>query len=238
MMEMASEFPMCEFVGVDIASLQPQSIVPRNCTFVSCNVLNGIPFDDGTFDYIHQRLLVTGIPVHAYDTLIRTYMRLLRPGGCIEICETDYNFLRTGPLGEMVNRWLLLLSRSVGIHLSFIRNMQEMLRDAGFCKVGRETISFPLGTWSDHKDNSDSDMEETGHPAYSNVSVGTMAITNAVEMIKALAGLIQEKLDVSEADIHDIISRWPKECQEYQTYLNLKVYYGCKPRQASNVIIA
>jgi uncharacterized membrane protein YccC len=38
---MATEFPECEFLGIDIVPLQPTTILPRNCSFELVNVLEG-----------------------------------------------------------------------------------------------------------------------------------------------------------------------------------------------------
>jgi uncharacterized membrane protein YccC len=39
--EMATEFPECEFLGIDIVPLQPTTVLPRNCSFELANVLEG-----------------------------------------------------------------------------------------------------------------------------------------------------------------------------------------------------
>ena len=57
-LEMAHEFPKAEVYGVDISSIFPTEIKPSNCHFQLCNILDGLPFPDNTFDFIYQRLLV------------------------------------------------------------------------------------------------------------------------------------------------------------------------------------
>jgi hypothetical protein len=39
--EMATEFPECEFLGIDIAPLQPTTVLPRNCSFEIANAFEG-----------------------------------------------------------------------------------------------------------------------------------------------------------------------------------------------------
>jgi hypothetical protein len=38
---MAADFPECEFLGIDIAPLQPTTVLPQNCSFELVNVLEG-----------------------------------------------------------------------------------------------------------------------------------------------------------------------------------------------------
>jgi uncharacterized membrane protein YccC len=38
---MASDFPECEFLGIDIAPLQPTTVLPKNCSFELVNALEG-----------------------------------------------------------------------------------------------------------------------------------------------------------------------------------------------------
>jgi uncharacterized membrane protein YccC len=39
---MATEFPECEFLGIDIVPLQPTAVLPRNCSFELANLLEGL----------------------------------------------------------------------------------------------------------------------------------------------------------------------------------------------------
>jgi hypothetical protein len=39
---MATEFPECEFIGIDIVSLQPTTVLPSNCSFEMANMFEGL----------------------------------------------------------------------------------------------------------------------------------------------------------------------------------------------------
>lgn len=54
-LEMATEFPNCEFYGIDISASYPVDIKPANTFFSQCDILNGIPFSDDHFDFIFMR---------------------------------------------------------------------------------------------------------------------------------------------------------------------------------------
>ena len=50
---MASEFEKSKFVGVDYLEVFPKQILPQNVEFIKTNVLDGLPFPDNQFDYVH-----------------------------------------------------------------------------------------------------------------------------------------------------------------------------------------
>ncbi|CAG8678256.1 7516_t:CDS:2, partial [Paraglomus occultum] len=47
---MALEYPASVFVGIDIAPLFPENY-PPNMAFLKCDILDGLPFPDNTFDF-------------------------------------------------------------------------------------------------------------------------------------------------------------------------------------------
>ncbi|KAI8058024.1 S-adenosyl-L-methionine-dependent methyltransferase [Syncephalis plumigaleata] len=90
MMEMATQFPDCEFTGIDQVSAQPDDVLPPNCRFVPCDQLAGyLPFTDSCFDYVHQRMLVGSVPTDKWGSVCDDIYRVTRPRGWFEIVDTD-----------------------------------------------------------------------------------------------------------------------------------------------------
>jgi ubiquinone/menaquinone biosynthesis C-methylase UbiE len=54
-MEIAGEYPKSTIVGVDMTGVFPRDIKPTNCQFYQCDVLQGLPFPEATFDYVFMR---------------------------------------------------------------------------------------------------------------------------------------------------------------------------------------
>ncbi|RKP10327.1 S-adenosyl-L-methionine-dependent methyltransferase, partial [Thamnocephalis sphaerospora] len=147
MLDMAHEFPDCQFFGVDLSNVFPEEGVPDNCVFKVANALHRLRFADESFDYIHQRLLGYGIPRRHWPKLCREYKRLLRPDGWIEFAETDGRYFRTGPAGEQINSWLKNMCAARGVEPRRCCLLPEILPDVGFPVVLRRVYSFPLGRW-------------------------------------------------------------------------------------------
>jgi hypothetical protein len=67
MQEMALEFPHARIDGIDIEPPAPHLGLPSNCFFLQGNVLEGLPYPECAFDYVHQRLLVCAIPTYRWS---------------------------------------------------------------------------------------------------------------------------------------------------------------------------
>ncbi|CAG8514648.1 11105_t:CDS:2 [Ambispora leptoticha] len=95
----SSDFPQAKFSGVDINPYFPTQ-KPYNVQFVTSDILKGLPYDE-TFDFVHLRFFGMWFTEKQFkDIILPEMIRVLRPGGWIELCETDYDLYNTGPLGE------------------------------------------------------------------------------------------------------------------------------------------
>ncbi|CAG8569185.1 26086_t:CDS:2, partial [Racocetra persica] len=54
MLDMAASYSKAKFIGIDISPVQPGLNKPKNVEFVEANVLERLPFDDNTFDYLME----------------------------------------------------------------------------------------------------------------------------------------------------------------------------------------
>ena len=103
MLNMASDYPLSTFVGIDIAPLFYDD-GPANTAFFQCNILDGLPFPDNTFDFVRQGFLVICIDWHAWkDKVVKELIRVTKPGGYIELMELDYPFFQPGVIAQKFN---------------------------------------------------------------------------------------------------------------------------------------
>jgi ubiquinone/menaquinone biosynthesis C-methylase UbiE len=59
--EMGESYPRSKVHGIDVSCVFPEDIRPANVDFIIGNISKDIPYQDSTFDYIHQRLLILGL---------------------------------------------------------------------------------------------------------------------------------------------------------------------------------
>ncbi|KAJ3096000.1 hypothetical protein HK100_005671, partial [Physocladia obscura] len=93
------QYPNAFYYGVDIAQdALDAATKTENMKYQFGNVLERLPFPDSTFDYVHQRLLVFGMPKNQYVDVIRELIRVAKPGAWIELVESDINAYSLGPI--------------------------------------------------------------------------------------------------------------------------------------------
>ncbi|KAI8814781.1 S-adenosyl-L-methionine-dependent methyltransferase [Cladochytrium replicatum] len=81
------EHPRGEYIGFDITSKLWVEPTGRNVTLVEGNVMEKLPFEDNTFDLVHQQMLFLGAPETAWPSIFEEYFRVLKPGGVLYIIE-------------------------------------------------------------------------------------------------------------------------------------------------------
>ncbi|CAE6507572.1 unnamed protein product [Rhizoctonia solani] len=84
--DMATEFPHCDIVSVDIAPTTAHTPRP-NISFEVYDLYAGIAEPDESFDYVSCRHVQ--LHVKDFDRLVFDLHRVLKPGGLVTICEVE-----------------------------------------------------------------------------------------------------------------------------------------------------
>ena len=154
-MEMAVYFPDTNVVATDIVTPADEATAapgfglekrPENYTFVPGNVLNGLSFADGSFDFVHMRLLIFALPEAAWPKVIRELVRVTRPGGWIELVETGPQ-QNAGPAMEMLVQWITAASERRGVNPLIGPRVADFLAGSGAANVNRRDIALPVGEY-------------------------------------------------------------------------------------------
>jgi SAM-dependent methyltransferase len=156
-MEMAALFPAANVFGVDLNA--PEEVTmgygldrrPENYAFVSGNVLQALPFENSSFDYVHERLLVAAIPEQEWPHVISEMVRVARAGGWVEMAEcgvptdhpADSSFMR------LWGTWIELCRRR-GIDFTMGRSIGDRLKQAELRDVHMRQVNFPMGNYGGH----------------------------------------------------------------------------------------
>jgi hypothetical protein len=205
---MAADFPACHFLGIDIAPLQPTTILPQNCSFELVNVLEGIPKPDNWFDYVRQRLLVGAIPADKWKQHIQECMRVCASGGWIEIVETDAQILNGGPACQQASIWTAQGLKTRGIDVHLMQQLDELMREAGLINVTKQTFAAPFGPWGG----------QAGRLFAEDFKLGT----------SSMQPLFTHALGVPKEQVENNCDLAMKELESYQPYLTIYVYLGQK----------
>src|SRR5215472_9201927 len=145
--DLCMEYSDALVVGIDLVPSKPDR--PPNFRFVRSNVLQGLPFVSDQFDFVHQRLLVGGVPANSWPALVHDLVRVTRPGGWIELVEVGFEVEPAGPATTRMVEMMQRLGRSLGLDTTgiVIRSLDEYLRRAGVTDIQQRSLTIPIGEW-------------------------------------------------------------------------------------------
>ncbi|HEX6819344.1 MAG TPA: class I SAM-dependent methyltransferase [Ktedonobacterales bacterium] len=148
--EIALVFPTANVIGLDVvpppADANPaESTRPPNYAFVPGNVLEGLPFADASFDYVHQRLLIGALPADQWPRVVAELRRVARPGGWVELAEGHIRVDSGGRALQTLGDWVYTLTSRRGIDPSMYQHIGQLLRGAGLANVEQHAIRLPVG---------------------------------------------------------------------------------------------
>lgn len=207
--ETCRAFPNALVVGFDLVAGKPEQ--PPAYRWVRGNLLQGLPFASGSFDFVHQRLLIAGIPLRAWPEVVADLVRVTRPGAWVELVETNMRSERAGPATQRLNT--LALEMAAALHLDaagvVFGALDGYLRDLGLADVTRREISLPIGEWGGR--------------------VGSLLASDMRAAYARLCEVLQSQSRLSAEESHELIQRCHEECEQYRTLGMCAIAFGRRP---------
>lgn len=205
--EMAQSFPQTNIIRCD--SVETKSVsqdMPPNYTFVQADLSKGLPFPDGYFDFVHQRLLFFTIPTAAWPQLLRELARVTAVGGWVELVEMPNPGSGLGPYTQQSLQWLNEASQLWGIDMARLHNLDADLRQAGFTHLKGYTLPVPLGRWGGH--------------------LGTMMASNITAVHQVIKPMIVGKLGIDPVQFDQHILTEQQEWEQMRGTMAFYVVYA------------
>ncbi|CAO3633949.1 unnamed protein product [Cunninghamella blakesleeana] len=232
-LEMAVDFPNADFYGIDIADMYPTTIKPSNTYFQQHDILQGLPFENETFDYVFMRQMTICTTKSELIQLLEEICRVLKPNGYIEIIDAEYKIQRPGPVSyKLINEHLIdILKTSYGIENDLSTQLTTLLmttqtnQGEGFIDIRQQRVTIPLG-WGG----------KLGELHGQNLSLYLKSINPSITKPKKEStplsttwsppGIEHKTTVLSEAAIQHTLM----ECKKYQSHLN---WYTCYAKKSS-----
>ena len=154
-MELASLFPNANVAGVDLVApaLDDNRTLgygldrrPDNFVFTPGNILEGLPFADQSFDFVHQRLLITAIPHDRWPFVVNELVRVTRIGGWVELAECGRPENGGPGYTGLWDTWIALCAKR-GVDFTMGHSLGDLLRQGGLADVTLRALRFPMGAW-------------------------------------------------------------------------------------------
>jgi len=154
--EVATVFPTANVIGLDLnppqmdekAEAGGEELRSPNYAFVAGNILEGLPFADGSFDFVHMRLLVLALPHDRWPFVVNELIRVTRPGGWVESVEVIED-QQGGPAVDQIMAWVSAMLQRRGIDIRDGARVADLLQAQGLANVFTRRVEVPIGVHGD-----------------------------------------------------------------------------------------
>lgn len=192
-------------VGFDLEDIPHGALPPPNYQFVRGNLLDGLPFASHHFTYVHQRVLVAGIPADKWPLVIQELKRVTLPGGWVELIEMGTAFHHVGAATQQFLRWFEVISAAQGIDARKVSEIGILLQRWGFSNVRARTETIPVGSWGGR--------------------IGNLLAQDILAGWPTMRPLAQSVLGVPAKQFNEVIASLEEEWKTYRT--SYEVYCAC-----------
>ncbi|CEG64192.1 hypothetical protein RMATCC62417_01213 [Rhizopus microsporus] len=145
-MDMIDDYPNCTYEGCDIVNVIGVNAMPKQFTFTMANVLEGLPYPDNSFDFVHMRLFIYALKKEEWPIAVKELLRVTKPGGFVQLMETDNPIPKhTGTPIYRVMVALHAICKERGQNPFVGRELEELLTKSGNVKIV-ESRALPFDT--------------------------------------------------------------------------------------------
>ncbi|CAG8634102.1 3760_t:CDS:2 [Ambispora leptoticha] len=146
-LDMARQYPNSNFVGIDISPILPTEGLPSNVKFIQYNMVDGLPFEDSSFDLVHQKFMVGAFTeVQWKEKVIPELIRLVRSDGWIEILEADAILISDGTVTRRIAKAFHDFLVSKGINPSIGKEIPRIFENSNvFLEIKHQQKTIKLG---------------------------------------------------------------------------------------------
>ncbi|KAI9824110.1 MAG: hypothetical protein M1832_002180 [Thelocarpon impressellum] len=141
-----------QIIGIDISPHLKPDETPPNLWLQLDDLNRAFTFQHNTFDFVHSRLVANGINKARWPSYLRDIVRVLKPGGWVQMVEVYYNCQSdNGSLTE--NHALRQWSAQYMASLDGIKDLRvplrlgQMMTEAGLVELQTLMIPLPLCGW-------------------------------------------------------------------------------------------
>ncbi|HZS76751.1 MAG TPA: class I SAM-dependent methyltransferase [Ktedonobacteraceae bacterium] len=165
-----------------------------------------LPFEDASFDFVHQRLLMFAVPQLYWQPLVNELARVTGPNGWVELVEVNPFLKNSGPATGRVVDLIVQFSRQRTLDPDIAQHIDPFLRAAGLKHVEMMTREIPVGKWGEQP--------------------GVMALRDIVTIVQAMKPLVTVQMQMSSKAFDALVKEMEQEVEQYHTTVTFHIAYG------------
>ncbi|KAI8053161.1 uncharacterized protein B0P05DRAFT_561826 [Gilbertella persicaria] len=231
--DMAEDFCNSTFDALDVCNLLPSSKTsPKNDTrseyvhvtppperesnlrFTLHNILEGpLPFESETFEYVQQSITILAYKIEDWPVVLNELKRVTKPGGYIQLIETELYPHQLGPKGESWRDQILDAIKSKrGNDGRITLQFERLLNNLDLEDVTVKFVSIPIGSWG--------------------LDIGNLWGQNFYAFLESAGTFLVDLMQMTNAEYKKGTQGLREELEsgEYKAFSNVYVAYGRKKK--------
>lgn len=176
---------------------------------VRADPARGLPFVDAAFGYVHHRMIPFAVREQDRLRHLDELVRVLAPGGWIEIVETEPTMLPLSPTTEHLMRDILRLLDANSQAGVSPEPSAGLLRTRGLVDVDARRFELPIGSWGG--------------------VVGTAMLSNFRAVMGIVALALEVRLGIPTLETLGLVARSTEEIEQCRTVAPLWIVWARRP---------
>ncbi|KAI7889810.1 S-adenosyl-L-methionine-dependent methyltransferase [Mucor mucedo] len=213
-LEMASEQTHCKIIGLDLRPPAEQQGKPKNLNYLEADITETWPLESGSVDYIFQRAMGGSIQKSQWSHVLGEMLRVLKPGGTIELLEADLWHHNPGPVQRAFDEFYQNQCTESGLDFAFTEVIEKDLFSIGFGELDHRTLDIPIGEWPQ-----DSELKQFG---FINKEIQKAFLRNRKNFYVSKWGITPEDYDLA---VQEVMT----EFEEYNGFSRFNCWIAKKP---------
>ncbi|RUP46183.1 S-adenosyl-L-methionine-dependent methyltransferase [Jimgerdemannia flammicorona] len=236
--DMATDYPASTFVGIDNADVLLRTDLPPNCEFRLADTLEGLPFEDDTFDYVFQRYVKDTssrplvcrkfqnddqqIPHFNFEDLFRLMTLAFKTTDWQKVVNELVRVTKPGGYIELIEGQLKFEEMPPSY-----RKFYNALAEASLARGIELTVGSNLNSFLASAGMCDITSDYVSCPLGWGGRIGQICLQNAVKGIHALQPALAHL--ISDSDYEEIFAKITEEAKVCRTWSRVNYAFGMKP---------
>lgn len=161
-----------------------------------------------------MRNMAQDIQKQQWPALLQEMLRVLKPGGYIELLDIEPQFHNPGPVQQAFDGFQQGQWTEQGLDFQFCDLLEKLIEETGFAQVERRMLDIPIGEWPDEPE-----LKQFG---FINKETKKAFLRNRKKELVAKWGISSDDYDMA---IQEIL----EEFDDYHSFSRFNCWIATKP---------